>query len=276
MAVKSLLVSALVVALGLVTGCVPSDEVASPLPSGTPTPPSSPASSPTVRHSVVTLKPRAGDDRLDSLLNSDGVKLLQTRLRMAGVQGAVATRVVSGDFEIVFPDVVDEELATRLAGPATLQVKRVVTMGLASDDFACEGANLPGTAKPSDGVKDLTGETVYCLQEPAELTERDVESAVADVREVDPVVTITFNAAGKAALEKLTSELAAAEPGKNMFAFVVDGAVVAAPAVQAVIPDGAAMISGGFTIQTADELAALITFAVLGASFDHSMETVEP
>jgi len=66
----------------------------------------------------------------------------------------------------------------------------------------------------------------------------------------EPVVDITFDQQGGAKFAKLTSE----NVGKP-FAIILDGQVLSAPNINEPILGGSAAISGGFTVETANQLA---------------------
>ncbi len=75
------------------------------------------------------------------------------------------------------------------------------------------------------------------------------------------VVQLTFNAKGTKRFAKATAE---AYPTKKQIYIVYDGKILSAPAVQAEITDGHAVISGSFkTYQEADSLASMIRIGAL-------------
>ncbi|MDE2303726.1 MAG: protein translocase subunit SecD [Sphingomonadales bacterium] len=71
-----------------------------------------------------------------------------------------------------------------------------------------------------------------------------------DQRTNSPIVSITFDATGGAKFAKLTTE----NVGKP-FAIILDGKVLSAPNINEPILGGSAQISGGFTVESANELA---------------------
>ena len=75
------------------------------------------------------------------------------------------------------------------------------------------------------------------------------------------VVQLTFNAKGTKRFARATAE---AYPTKKQIYIVYDGKILSAPAVQAEITDGHAVISGSFkTYQEADSLASMIRIGAL-------------
>ncbi|GGO87820.1 hypothetical protein GCM10012280_27170 [Wenjunlia tyrosinilytica] len=72
-------------------------------------------------------------------------------------------------------------------------------------------------------------------------------------------INVTFSAKGAKRFGDLTQKLAAEQPtGGNRLAIVLDGVVMSAPSVMSRIPGGKVQISGGFTRDKAEELAAAI------------------
>ena len=117
----------------------------------------------------------------------------------------------------------------------------------------------------------------YVLKDTPALTNRHLASAeqIIDRATGDPGVALTFTDAGKTAFHDLTRDVARrgaalAAPGvaaidtAQHFAIVVDGRVTALPYIDyeenpnGVDGEGGAQITGGFTSQTARELAAVL------------------
>ena len=75
-----------------------------------------------------------------------------------------------------------------------------------------------------------------------------------------PVVTTNFDATGARKFAKLTTEHV-----NERFAIVLDGKVLSAPTIREPIPGGRGQISGGFTLQGANDLAVLLRSGALPA-----------
>ncbi|WP_131193859.1 protein translocase subunit SecD [Lichenihabitans psoromatis] len=75
-----------------------------------------------------------------------------------------------------------------------------------------------------------------------------------------PVVNFRFNLRGGQQFGQVTSE----NVGKR-FAIVLDGKVVSAPVIRGAIPGGSGQISGGFTVEEANNLAVLLRAGALPA-----------
>jgi preprotein translocase subunit SecD len=79
-----------------------------------------------------------------------------------------------------------------------------------------------------------------------------------DQRTNEPVVTFHFNPAGTRQFARVTGE----NVGRPM-AVVLDGVVLAAPVIREPITGGSGQISGGFTLERANDLAAMLRSGAL-------------
>jgi preprotein translocase subunit SecD len=91
----------------------------------------------------------------------------------------------------------------------------------------------------------------------------------------DWVVSLDFDSSGTAKFTEISRALFGTE---KQFAIVLDGQVLSAPTMDAVITNGRAEISGNFTEQSATSLATSLKFGALPIAFepDPPVETVGP
>lgn len=88
-------------------------------------------------------------------------------------------------------------------------------------------------------------------------------------------VRLQFDSQGTEAFDEVTSRITSLETPRNQFGVVLDGAVVIAPASNAVITNGEASITGGFTQAAASSLADQLKFGSLPIGFEvQSEETI--
>ncbi len=87
------------------------------------------------------------------------------------------------------------------------------------------------------------------------------------------IVQLKFNSSGAKKFADVTGQLATKPAPQNQFAIVLDGEVVSDPSVSTSIGGGQAEISGGFTQQSATDLANVLSFGALPLSFDVVTET---
>jgi preprotein translocase subunit SecD len=88
-------------------------------------------------------------------------------------------------------------------------------------------------------------------------------------------VDLTFTDAGGKKFGDVTGRLFPLSAPRNQFAVTIDGYIVTAPAIQAVITAGTAQITGDFNQESADNLANQLKYGSLPLSFESSeAETV--
>lgn len=129
--------------------------------------------------------------------------------------------------------------------------------------------------KPSISCQ-IDGKSKYLLG-PMEIEGKHLTSAVAGQERNAQgyatgkwVVHISFDNDGAktfAGLSQRLHELRASDPTRSRFAMVLDGNVVSAPSMNAVIHDGNAEISGDFTAETSRTLANQLQFGSLPLNF---------
>lgn len=80
-------------------------------------------------------------------------------------------------------------------------------------------------------------------------------------------VDLTFNDSGKTRFAAVTKRLYPLTAPRNQFAVTIDGYIITAPAIQAVITTGTAQITGGFTNTSANALANQLKYGSLPIGF---------
>jgi preprotein translocase subunit SecD len=116
---------------------------------------------------------------------------------------------------------------------------------------------------PADSeILDGEGGQKYLIEKRAQVSGADLVDAQAsfDQQNGQPIVNFRFNTSGGRKLAELTKQ----NVGKR-FAIVLDNKVISAPVIQSPIPGGAGMISGQFTVQSANDLAILLRAGALPA-----------
>ncbi|MEV6669631.1 protein translocase subunit SecD [Streptomyces sp. NPDC051162] len=87
------------------------------------------------------------------------------------------------------------------------------------------------------------------------------------------LVQLKFTSGGSKKFADVTGQLASKQSPQNQFAIVLDGEVVSDPSVSSSINGGQAEISGGFTQQSAQDLANVLSYGALPLSFSVETET---
>ncbi|WP_413104116.1 protein translocase subunit SecD [Streptomyces sp. Inha503] len=139
-------------------------------------------------------------------------------------------------------------------------------------------AEKAANAKPTDSVLACSqkGDAKFVLG-PSEVEGTDVDDASSVFESQNGagwIVQLDFNSKGSKKFAKTTGELTKQQSPQNRFAIVLDGEVVSDPEVtQGAITGGRATISGGFTQQSSEDLANVLSFGALPLSFDIADET---
>ncbi|WP_413802382.1 protein translocase subunit SecD [Streptomyces iranensis] len=139
-------------------------------------------------------------------------------------------------------------------------------------------AEKAANAKPTDSVLACSqkGDAKFVLG-PSEVEGTDVDDASAVFESQNGagwIVQLDFNSKGSKKFAKTTGELTKQQSPQNRFAIALDGEVVSDPEVtQGAITGGRATISGGFTQQSSEDLANVLSFGALPLSFDIADET---
>lgn len=132
-------------------------------------------------------------------------------------------------------------------------------------------ANDPAQADPDQPVIscDATGTQKFILG-PVELDGSSIDDATFGMNQQSGVweVQLSFDAEGTEIFSDVSQRLFGASPPLNQFAFVLDGVVISAPSMNAIITDGRPAISGSFTQETAQILADQLKYGALPLSFE--------
>ncbi len=180
-------------------------------------------------------------DASDRQAASDAaVTVLENRVNFTGATEAVVQPARAGDdYRVIveLPGVTDTAQAVALVGQtAKLEFRE-----------SADPANAANTYPTLENTI-ATG-----------LSGSDLDSATVDTTQgTEPMVAIVFTDEGKTKFADLTSRLV----GQPLVIFL-DGMAVAAPNVQTAILDGRAVVNGGFTIQTAKQLASQLSAGAL-------------
>jgi preprotein translocase subunit SecD len=105
-----------------------------------------------------------------------------------------------------------------------------------------------------------SGGTLFLVEKHVAISGDDLIDAQAllDERIKEPVVSFKFSPAGTRQFARATTE----NIGRPM-AIVVDGVVLAAPIIREPITGGSGQISGGFTVERANDLAVTLRSGAL-------------
>lgn len=221
----------------------------------------------------ITLQTKSTDRAEANAANTEkALEVLRGRVDALGVSEPTLTRAGEDRIIVELPDVQDpREAAQALGKTAQLTIHPVV--GLPQSD----------KAKPKQGDQILRDEQGQLVEVgPTALDGNDVKSASAGVpdREVQWVVSLDFSGEGAQKWKDLTAKAACfqgQDDYKRRIAIVLDNEVISSPRVVDEIGcnvgmgDGGTQITGDFTQDSAQELAALIE----GGSLPLPVEVIE-
>lgn len=129
-----------------------------------------------------------------------------------------------------------------------------------ADLAAAEAGRLPPgdmllpSADPDDGPR------AWVVQRRVEVSGENLVDAQPSFHDNQPVVSFRFDNAGARRFGAITQEHTG-----DLFAIVLDGKVISAPRIREPILGGSGVISGNFTVESANELAILLRAGALPA-----------
>lgn len=190
---------------------------------------------------VVLSLDMADIDPSDRQAASDAaVTVLENRVNFTGATEAVVQPARAGDeYRIIveLPGVTNTEEAVALVGQtAQLEFREYSDPANAANTYP----SLENTIATGIGGSDLD------------------RASVDTTQGTEPVVALTFTDQGKTKFAELTTRLV----GQPLVIFL-DDIAIAAPTVQTPLLDGRAVINGGFTIQSAKQLASQLSAGAL-------------
>ena len=217
---------------------------------------------------------------------NQAVQTIRNRIDQFGVSEPVIQPTATGQRIVVqLPGVDDPERVRRLIKSTAFLEFRIVRypkggggVGSREEILNSFGGKLPDDVEILDGdahdrqTNEVTGKTYYAVEKRRTVTGRDLSNARPSHGQFgQPIVEFSLNPAGAEAFSDMT--------GKNVgsgLAIVLDGRVVSAPVVHSRISDRG-QIEGGFTEQSAQDLATVLRSGALPASITYLEErTVGP
>ncbi|MDY0909756.1 protein translocase subunit SecD [Microbacterium sp. CFBP9034] len=198
----------------------------------------------------------------------------QLQLRAVLYTGSPVTSFVGDDGkETPFPTPDPTLQATPTAEPTDGSDQSWITPKLQAEFLAYDCANPtndPASA-PADQpliTCDPDGTSKYILG-PVELDGSSIDDATFGLQQQNSqwAVNLRFDEEGTKTFGEISQRLYGADPPLNQFAFVLDGYVLSAPSMNAVILGGDPSITGSFTQESSKVLADQLKYGALPLSF---------
>ena len=182
------------------------------------------------------------------------IEIVRRRVDETGVNEPAIQRQGTDRILVQLPGVDDPDRIKRLLGETAQLTFHLVDL---SANVGATGAVPPGSKRlPSLNEKGRS----YVIKNRIMVSGENLEDAQATFQNGQPVVSIRFDGLGAKQFGRATSE----NVGKP-FAIVLDDKVVSAPRINEPILGGAAVISGGFNVAGAQDLALLLRAGALPA-----------
>jgi SecD/SecF fusion protein len=200
----------------------------------------------------IVLETRDGDRvKADGEATDRAVEVLRGRVDALGVAEPTLARAGERRIIVELPGVQDPREAADVIG-------RTAQLGF----HVVRGAVQPGQQPGGQVVRDESGQRI--VLGPQLLDGNGVKNAAAEQTQDGVgqwVVSVTFNGPGGPQWRELVRRACSTPEGGQRIAILLDREVISSPAVQPELcrgAGGATQITGGFTRQTADDLAVLI------------------
>jgi preprotein translocase subunit SecD len=177
---------------------------------------------------------------IERRINAFGVSEPLVQSEQAGTLGTGSYRLI-----VELPGITDVNQAIAMIGQTPLLEFKLVKPGMESQTTDAQG-------NPNPAAFTDTGLTGEYLQSAA------LQFGNGSALSSQPVVVVTFNAAGG----KLFSQITDANVGHELAIFL-DGNLLSAPVIQERIDDGTAVISGNFTPQEAKDMVQNLNLGAL-------------
>ncbi len=199
----------------------------------------------------------AGVERLKRDAVTRSIEVIRRRIDGLGTSEISIARQGADRIVVQAPGESDPQALKRRIGQTAKMTFHLVDMSVTPEDLAA-GRVPPGSRRlPQDDPN----EPAVVIRSRALITGEDLTDASPSFnQENQPVVSFTFNQRGGRIFCQVTTQNAG-----QRFATVLDDKVITAPRINEPICGGSGQIYGGFTVETANELAVLLRAGALPA-----------
>jgi preprotein translocase subunit SecD len=190
---------------------------------------------------------------------SQSLEVVRRRIDELGTREASIQRQGADRILVQVPGEKDPENIKRLLGrTARLTFHMVDLEGSVQD--ALKGRVPPGDMLLESAEREGTASSHYLVKRQVDLSGENLTDAQPSFQDNQPVVSFRLDNAGARRFGKITQE----NVGRP-FAIVLDDKVISAPNIREPILGGSGIISGSFTVETANELSVLLRAGALPA-----------
>ena len=192
---------------------------------------------------------------------SQSIEIVRKRIDETGTREPTIQRQGLDRIIIQLPGVDDPARIIALLGQTAKMTFHLVDTSMLPQQ-AQAGRPPPGSMLlPSDSDRDLNDNPImYLVRKKVEVSGENLVDAQGTFQDNQPVVSFRFDNLGARKFGNITRR----NVGRP-FAIVLDGKVISAPVIREPILGGSGVISGNFTVQSANDLALLLRAGALPA-----------
>ena len=190
---------------------------------------------------------------------NQSLEVVRRRIDELGTREASIQRQGADRILVQVPGERDPENIKRLLGRTARLTFHMVDLN-ASVQEALRGRVPPGSMVLESVERDGGGSTHYVVRREVDLSGENLTDAQPSFQDNQPVVSFRLDNQGARKFGRITQE----NVGKP-FAIVLDDKVISAPTIREPILGGSGVISGSFTVESANELAVLLRAGALPA-----------
>ena len=189
------------------------------------------------------------------------IEIVRRRIDQTGTREPTIQKQGDERILIQLPGVKDPDRIKRLLGKTAKMVFRFVDQSTTVAD-ALRGKVPPGSEVMEQEARegDSGPPRQYVVRKRIMVSGESLVDAQPTFDQGRPVVSFRFDSVGAKKFGNATAKNVG-----RLFAIVLDGKVISAPEIQSPILGGSGIITGGFTVQTANDLAVLLRAGALPA-----------
>lgn len=208
----------------------------------------------------VKITPR--DEALEErklLALQQSIEIVRRRIDETGVREPTIQRQGTDRILVQLPGVDDPDRIKALLGQTAKMVFRLVDLSKSVNEVVA--TRVPSGSELLAPLTESASEpSLYLVKKRVMVSGEHLIDAQATFQDGQPVVSFRFDTNGSKRFGKVTSENV-----NRPFAIILDNKVISAPVIREPILGGSGIISGSFTVKTANDLALLLRAGALPA-----------